>query len=56
VDQISRVEEMLKREDRVFPTMTLKKKHKDIFKYRPTDFELSDYNPHPGIWDFPVAV
>ena len=56
VDQISRVEEMLKREDRAFPTMTLKKKHQDIFQYRATDFELSDYDPHPGIWDFPVSV
>jgi thymidylate synthase len=56
VDQISRVEEMLKREDRPFPTMTLKNKHTDLFKYRWTDYELSDYNPHPGIWDFPVAV
>ena len=56
VDQISRVEEMLGRENRPFPTMTLKKKHQDIFKYRHTDFELSDYDPHPGIWDFPVAV
>ncbi|MFH2118665.1 MAG: thymidylate synthase [Candidatus Paceibacterota bacterium] len=56
VDQISRVEEMLGREDRVFPTMTLKNKHQDIFKYRHTDFELSDYNPHPGIWDFPVSI
>ncbi|EKD47350.1 MAG: thymidylate synthase, partial [uncultured bacterium] len=56
VDQISRVKEMLKREDRVFPTMTLKNKHQDIFQYRHTDFELSDYDPHPGIWDFPVAI
>lgn len=56
VDQVSRVEEMLQREDRAFPTMTLKNKHKDIFKYRWMDYELSDYNPHPGIWDFPVAV
>ncbi len=56
VDQISRVEEMLKREPKVFPTMKLKNKHKDIFKYRHTDYELSDYDPHPGIWDFPVAV
>jgi thymidylate synthase len=56
VDQVSRVEEMLQREPKVFPTMTLKNKHQDIFQYRHPDFELSDYDPHPGIWDFPVAV
>ena len=56
VDQVSRVKKMLSREDRSFPTMMLKKKHRDIFKYRTTDFKLTDYDPHPGIWDFPVAV
>jgi thymidylate synthase len=55
VDQIPYVEEMLKRDDKVFPTMKMKKK-KDFFDYRVDDFTLEDYEPHPGIWDIPVAI
>jgi len=29
---------------------------KDLFAYRAEDFALENYDPHPGIWDIPVAV
>jgi len=56
VDQVPAVEEMLKREPRPFPTMKLTNPTKDIFEFRHTDFELSDYTPHPGIKGIPVAI
>lgn len=56
VDQVPAVETMLEREPRPFPTLKLKNKTKDIFKIRATDFELVDYNPHPGIKAIPVAI
>ncbi len=56
VDQIPAVEEMLKREPRPFPTMTLNPDKKDLFAFRHTDFTLTDYNPHPGIRNIPVAI
>jgi len=56
VDQVPAVEEMLKREPRPFPTMKLTNPTKDIFEFRHTDFELSDYAPHPGIKGIPVAI
>jgi len=55
VDQIPAVEEILTREDKVLPTMKMKKK-KNFFDYRVEDFTLSDYEPHPGIWNIPVAI
>lgn len=55
VDQIPAVKQMLARESHPLPTMTLKTKKKDLFDYRYTDFELSDYHPHPGI-KMPVAI
>ncbi|NCN45229.1 MAG: thymidylate synthase [Candidatus Pacebacteria bacterium CG10_big_fil_rev_8_21_14_0_10_36_11] len=55
VDQIPAVEELLAREDKVLPTMKMKKK-KDFFAHRVEDFTLSDYEPHPGIWNIPVAI
>jgi len=56
VDQVPAVEEMLRREPRPFPTMKLTNPTKDIFQIRHTDFELSDYTPHPGIKGIPVAI
>lgn len=56
VDQLDAVKTILERESRPFPTMTLKNKTKDLFKFRHTDFELSDYNPYPGIRNIPVAI
>jgi len=56
VDQIPAVEKMIERESRPFPTMKINTDKKDLFEFRKEDFELSDYNPHPGIKGIPVAI
>jgi len=56
VDQIPAVEKMLERESRPFPTIKINTDKKDLFEFRKEDFELSDYNPHPGIKGIPVAI
>jgi thymidylate synthase len=56
VDQVPAVEEMLKREPRAFPSISVNPDKKDIFEFRKEDFTLSDYNPHPGIKAIPVAI
>lgn len=56
VDQIPNVEELLKREPKCLPTVTMINKKDDIFAYRADDFEVSDYDPHPSMKDIPVAV
>jgi thymidylate synthase len=56
VDQTPNVEELLSREPKSFPTVTMINKKDDIFAYRADDFELSDYDAHPGMKDIPVAV
>ncbi len=55
IDQIPSVETMLARESRPFPTVTMNTKD-DLFAFRKEDFELFDYNPHPGIKGIPVAI
>ena len=56
VDQVPAVEIMLQREPKKFPTMKINTDKKDIFEFRKEDFELSDYEPHPGIKAIPVAI
>ena len=56
VDQLDAVKKILERDSRAFPTMKLTNKTKDLFKFRHTDFELSDYDPYPGIRNIPVAI
>lgn len=56
VDQLPAVEEMLKREPLPLPKMTLNPKVTDLFKFRYSDFDLTDYHPHPGIKKIPVAI
>lgn len=59
VDQVSAVETMLQRESRPLPFLRLTeaaKKKTSIFDFRYDDFELVDYNPHPGIKNIPVAI
>ena len=56
VDQLEAVETMLHRENRDFPTLTLKNPPDDLFAFRREHFELSDYNPHPGIKSIPLAI
>lgn len=45
--QYEKVKELLAREPRRFPTMTLDSSIKDIFDFRPEHFHISDYEPHP---------
>lgn len=47
--QYSYVEELLKREPRAFPTVTLDQNIKEVLDFRPEHFTLTDYNPHPGM-------
>lgn len=49
------VQEQLTRAPRPMPTMTLARKPESIFDYKPEDFVLTGYNPHPAI-KAPVAV
>jgi thymidylate synthase len=56
VDQIPMVEELIAREPKRFPTVTLTNPTKDIFAFRNNDFELADYDAHPPMKDIPVAV
>ncbi len=56
VDQVPAVKMMLEREPRTLATMKMNTAKKDIFDFRYEDFELSDYNPHPGIRGIPVAI
>jgi thymidylate synthase len=59
VDQVPAVEEMFKREPRPLPFMRIKDSAKhitNIFEFTKDDFELVDYNPHPGIKNIPVAI
>jgi thymidylate synthase len=56
VDQVEAVHTMLEREPRPLPTMKLTNPTKDLFAFRKDDFELSDYTPHPGIKNIPVAI
>lgn len=58
VDQLKDVQEMLKREPKRLPTLTMKDeaRGKGFFNFRPDDFVLSDYHPHPAIKGIPVAT
>jgi thymidylate synthase len=56
VDQIPHVQEILAREPRPFPTLTLNLMRENIFDYRASDFDLQDYNPHSAIAGIPVAI
>jgi thymidylate synthase len=56
VDQMPAVETMLAREPRALPSLKIISDKKDLFDFRYQDFELSDYNPHPGIKSIPVAI
>ncbi len=56
VKQIPAVETILKRKPRLFPTMTLDQDINNLFDFRREHFTLSDYYPHPGIKNIPVAI
>lgn len=48
-NQIEKVRELLGREPRKLPTLRLMTSGTDFWKYRADDFEISDYEPHPGM-------
>lgn len=56
VDQVEHIQKMLKREPLPLPFMQLTNPTTDFFAFRAEDFELTEYSPHPGMWDIPVAV
>ncbi len=57
VDQIDKVKEIIERETKPFPTVTLTNPTKDLFAFRKDDFELDDdYDAGPAVTDIPVAV
>lgn len=56
VDQIPMVEELIARETKSFPTVTLTNPTNDIFAFRATDFELSDYEAGEAMRGIPVAI
>jgi thymidylate synthase len=47
--QCSYVEELLKREPRRLPTVTLDPTIKEILDFRPGHFTLTDYEPHEAM-------
>ena len=55
--QYEKVKELIKREPRKLPTIYLRPKTKrnHLWEYRPEDFILEDYDPHPGI-KIPVTI
>lgn len=55
-NQLPWLEEILGRKSRKLPTLKLINHHDSIFDYRPDDFELEDYHPHPAIKGIPVGV
>jgi thymidylate synthase len=55
VNHLEQVDLQLSREPRALPTMAINPDVKDLFAFTYEDFELKDYNPHPGI-KAPVAV
>ena len=59
VNQLDQVDEMLEREPRALPTLRLNDAGRavtDIHDFRGEHFEISDYDPHPGIRDIPVLT
>jgi len=54
-NHLEQAELQLSRELRQLPTMKINPNVKDIFEFTYDDFELVNYNPHPGI-KAPIAV
>jgi thymidylate synthase len=54
-NHMEQVELQLSRETRASPQLVIKRKPDSLFDYRFDDFEITGYDPHPGI-KAPVAV
>ena len=55
LNQLEQVKELLTREPRPLPRIVINPDVKDIFAFRPEDFVLLDYDPHPAM-KIPVAT
>jgi len=54
-NQREAMEEIVSREPRPFPTVTLREPPDNIEKFRKWNFDITDYNPHPAIDGIPVS-
>jgi len=54
-NHMEQVDLQLSRETRALPQLVIKRKPDSLFDYRFDDFEITGYDPHPGI-KAPVAV
>jgi thymidylate synthase len=54
-NHMEQVDLQLSRETRALPQLVIKRKPDSLFDYRFEDFEITGYDPHPGI-KAPVAV
>ena len=54
-NHFEQVEKQLSRDFRPLPTMKINPEIKNLFDFKYEDFELLNYNPHPGI-KAPIAV
>ena len=48
-DQVEPVRELLKREPKRLPTLSINPNVSDLFAFRIEDFEITDYDPHPPL-------
>ena len=55
LNHMEQVKRQLSRDPRPLPRLIIKRKPESIFDYRYDDFEIVDYEPHPGI-AAPIAV
>ena len=55
LNHLEQARELLQREPRALPTMTILRKPESIFDYRYEDFQLEGYDPHPAI-KAPISV
>ena len=55
LNHLEQAHELLQREPRALPTMTILRKPESIFDYHYEDFQLDGYDPHPAI-KAPISV
>ena len=55
-DQVNNMKELINRQARCLPTLTIDPDVKNLFDIRPHHFEIADYDSHPSMSDIPVAI
>ncbi|MFA5173538.1 MAG: thymidylate synthase [Candidatus Paceibacterota bacterium] len=55
-NQTNAVREIITREPRRLPTLSVNSGINNIFDFRPEHFSISDYYPHPAMPNIPVAI